>query len=476
MRFFLFNDTAFEFIKVFLICVEFFFAAYLIGYSTFLFIAVVTGSSQLYRKRQQDRLKNTILKDHFVPISIIVPAYNEDITIVENVRSLLSLDYPLYEIIVVDDGSGDNTSAKLIEAFEMLPIRRPIQRKIDCQPVEFIYEAPTQKVPLTLIRKKNGGKADSLNMGINACKYPYFICIDADSVLQKDSLSKIVKPVLENENVVAVGGAVRPSNSVEIKDGKVINYRLPRNLLACMQVLEYDRSFLASRILFDKFNGSLIISGAFGLFKKDTVVAAGGYDASTMGEDMELVVKLHDYCVSNDVPYLIRYATDAICWSQVPENLGDLCKQRRRWHIGLFQSMWKHRIMLANPKFGLTSFVSYFYFLIYELLSPFIEVFGILTMILALFVDLINVPFMLLFFGIYALFGSVMSMTAFFARTQTIDLKLKFRDVLKALMLCTFEICVLRFILAWVRATAFIGYKKKKMQWGRIQRQKINLK
>lgn len=476
MRFFLFNDTAFEFIKVFLICVEFFFAAYLIGYSTFLFIAVVTGSSQLYRKRQQDRLKNTILKDHFVPISIIVPAYNEDITIVENVRSLLSLDYPLYEIIVVDDGSGDNTSAKLIEAFEMLPIRRPIQRKINCQPVEFIYEAATQKVPLTLIRKKNGGKADSLNMGINACKYPYFICIDADSVLQKDSLSKIVKPVLENENVVAVGGAVRPSNSVEIKDGKVINYRLPRNLLACMQVLEYDRSFLASRILFDKFNGSLIISGAFGLFKKDTVVAAGGYDASTMGEDMELVVKLHDYCVSNDVPYLIRYATDAICWSQVPENLGDLCKQRRRWHIGLFQSMWKHRIMLANPKFGLTSFVSYFYFLIYELLSPFIEVFGILTMILALFVDLINVPFMLLFFGIYALFGSVMSMTAFFARTQTIDLKLKFRDVLKALMLCTFEICVLRFIMAWVRATAFIGYKKKKTQWGRIQRQKINLK
>ena len=196
MRFFLFNDTAFEIIKVFMICVEFFFAAYLIGYSTFLFIAVVTGSSQLYRKRQQDRLKNTILKDHFVPISIIVPAYNEDITIVENVRSLLSLDYPLYEIIVVDDGSGDNTSAKLIEAFEMLPIRRPIQRKIDCQPVEFIYEAATQKVPLTLIRKKNGGKADSLNMGINACKYPYFICIDADSVLQKDSLSKIVKPVL----------------------------------------------------------------------------------------------------------------------------------------------------------------------------------------------------------------------------------------------------------------------------------------
>lgn len=476
MMYFLFNDTAFEIIKVFLICSEIFFAVYLIGYSTFLFISVITGSSTLYKKRQQDKLKNTILNNHYVPISIIVPAYNEDVTIVENVRSLLMLDYPLYEIIVVDDGSRDKTSAKLIAAFDMLPIRRPIQRMIDCQPVEFVYEAATHKVPLTLIRKKNGGKADSLNMGINACKYPYFICIDADSVLQYDSLSKIVKPVLENENVVAVGGAVRPSNSVEIENGSVKNYRLPKNLLACMQVLEYDRSFLASRILFDKFNGSLIISGAFGLFKKDTVIAAGGYDPTTLGEDMELVVKLHDYCVSNDIPYLIRYATDAICWSQVPENLADLSKQRRRWHIGLFQSMWKHRVMLANTKFGLTSFISYFYYLIYELLSPFIEILGIATMILAFLADLINLPFMLMFFGIYALFGSVMSMTAFFARIQTIDLKITFLDVLKALLLCTVEICVLRFVLVWVRATAFFGYKKRKLHWGKIQRQKINLK
>lgn len=476
MRYMIFNDSVFEFIKTAMIWVEIFFAAYLIGYSTFLFIAVVTGSSSLYKKRQQDRLKNTIIGDHFVPISIIVPAHNEAVTVVENIRSLLALEYPIYEIIVIDDGSVDNTSRKIIDAFKMEVIRRPIQRKIACEPVEFVCEAPGQKVPLTLIRKKNGGKADSLNMGINACKYPYFICIDADSVLQHDSLSKIVKPVLENENVVAVGGAVRPSNSVQILRGRVINYRLPKNLLACMQVLEYDRSFLASRILFDKFNGSMIISGAFGLFKKEAVINAGSYDPTTMGEDMELVVKLHDYCVSNDLPYLIRYATDAICWSQVPERMSDLCKQRRRWHIGLFQSMWKHRVMLANPKFGALSFISYFYFLIYELLSPFIEVFGIAAMIIASFADLINVPFMLLFFGVYALFGSVMSMTAFFARIQTIDLKVTFRDAMKALLLCTVEISALRFILAWVRATSFIGYKKKKLKWGRIQRQKINLK
>ena len=261
------NQDNFMVVKTILDWINVFFVIYLIGYSSFLFLAVVVGSSDLYKKRHQEELKNTLLQNYYVPISIIVPAYNEEVTVVETVKSLLSLEYTLYEIIVVDDGSKDTTSQKLIEAFDMKPIRRPIHRKIQCQPEEFVYESVSEKVPLTLIRKKNGGKADSLNMGINACKYPYFICMDADSVLQYDSLTKISKPLLEQGDIVAVGGVVRPANSVTLEHGRVLNYQLPNNILACMQVLEYDRSFLASRILFDKFNGSLIISGVFGLFK-----------------------------------------------------------------------------------------------------------------------------------------------------------------------------------------------------------------
>lgn len=470
------NDEVFEAIKITLEWINSFFVVYLVIYSTFLFLAVTIGASELYKRKQHDKLKNTLLKDYYIPVSILVPAYNEEVTIVENVISLLSLDYKLYEIIVVDDGSKDSTSKKLIEAFNMHPISRPIQRKIQCQPEEFIYETTLQKVPLTLIRKKNGGKADTLNMGINACKYPYFICMDADSVLQYDSLSKIVRPIIENDNVVAVGGVVRPSNGATLEKGRVIDYKLPSKLIACMQVLEYDRSFLASRILFDKFNGSLIISGAFGLFKKETVIAAGGYDHGTMGEDMELVVKLHEYCCANNLPYYIKYATDAICWSQAPERLRDLCRQRKRWHLGLFQSMWKHKVMLFNPKYGAAGIVSYFYFLMYELLSPFIEIFGILSMIVSFIVDLINVRFMILFFAIYTVFGCVLTMTAFFARTHTIDLKVSFGDALRALLLCFFEIGALRFVLAFVRTVAFVGYKKKKLNWGRIERKKINVK
>lgn len=463
-------------IKLFLEWVSYFFIAYLIGYSTFLFLSVIVGSLDLYKRNRQEKFKSILPTDYHLPISIIVPAHNEEITVVDTVRSLLALDYRSYEIIVVDDGSSDATSEVLAKAFDMHVVHRPIRRRIECRREECVYETSAQKVPLTLIRKENGGKADALNMGINASTFPYFICMDADSVLQYDSLRRIAQPVLEDGKVVAVGGIVRISNDVELENGRVKRYRLPRSILAFMQVLEYDRSFLASRILFDRFNGSLIISGAFGLFKKDTVIAVGGYDNKTMGEDMELVVKLHEYCTINGIDYAIRYATDAICWTQVPERLRDLCKQRKRWHLGLFQSMYKHRIMFCNHRFGAVSYISYIYFLIYELLSPFIEVFGVFTMVLAWWCDLINVPFMLLFFLIYAVFGGVLTLTAFFSRIYTADLSVSFRDGVKAVCLCLFELGLLRFILAWVRCTAFVGYKKKKLNWGRIERRKSDLK
>lgn len=466
----------FDSVKLLLTGVGYFFIAYLIGYSTFLFLSVIVGSLDLYKHHRQEQFKSILPSDYYVPISIIVPAYNEEITVVDTVRSLLTLEYRAYEIIVVDDGSKDRTSEVLAKAFDMHLVHRPIRRQVDCQREEFIYETRAQKVPLTLIRKKNGGKADTLNMGINAANFPYFICMDADSVLQYDSLRRIVQPVLADGNVVAVGGIVRISNDVELENGRVQRYRLPRNILAFMQVLEYDRSFLASRILFDRFNGSLIISGAFGLFKKATVIAVGGYDRKTLGEDMELVVKLHEYCTSNRIPYSIRYASDAICWTQAPERLRDLCKQRRRWHLGLFQSMYKHRTMFSNHRFGAVSFVSYLYFLIYELLSPFIEIFGVCTMALAWWFDLINVPFMVLFFLIYAVFGAILTLTAFFSRIYTADLTVSFGDGVRAACLCLFELVFLRFILAWVRCTAFIGYRKRWLSWGRIERRKINLK
>ena len=465
-----------ETIQMLLLFVEGFFILYMIGYASFLFLSVAVGSSDLYAGKRRVLLRNELSNDYYVPVSILVPAHNEGVTIQATIRSLLALDYKLYEIIVVDDGSSDNTVQILRDAFRLQQIDRPIQRRVACRPAQAVYESRAWKVPITLITKENGGKADALNMGINVAAYPYFVCIDADSVLQCDSLEKIVRPLLENAQVVAVGGAVRPCNGAEIETGRIIRYSMPKKLLACMQVLEYDRSFLASRILFDKFNGNIIISGAFGLFQKELVIQTGGYDPSTMGEDMELVVKLHVFCREHGLPYLIRYAADAICWTQVPEHLRDLCRQRRRWHIGLFQTMMKHRRILANLKYGAVSFVSYFYFLIYELFSPYIEVFGLLATVLAVAVDLINVPFMVAFFAVYVVYTAILSLTAFFARIHTVDLTLALSDVFKAVGPCAVEVSCLRFVMAWVRITALIGYRRKKAHWGTIQRKEIQYK
>lgn len=254
--------------KTFFEYVSIFFLVYLIGYASFLFLSVTVGSSTLYQLKRRSRLKNELQQAYYVPVSILVPAYNEEVTIEESIRSLLALEYKLYEIVVVDDGSKDHTAEVLRQAFHMRKVNQPIQRRLPCQPELVVYESNAYKVPITLICKKNGGKADALNMGINASRYPYFVCMDADSMLQYDSLEKIVRPVLEEGSVVAVGGAVRPCNGANIKNGRVVSFRLPNRILPCMQVLEYDRSFLAARILLDKFNGSIIISGAFGLFKK----------------------------------------------------------------------------------------------------------------------------------------------------------------------------------------------------------------
>lgn len=464
------------FVQAFLWAVGGFFILYLIGYATFLFLSVAVGASVLNQRKREERYRAHVARDCFVPVSVIVPAHNESVTIVSSVRSLLTLDYSLYEVIVVDDGSTDATAERLIEAFGLTRIQRPIRSVLGTRPVREVWmgRVGAAGVPVTLVRKENGGKSDALNVGINVSRFPYFVCMDADSVLQRDSLREIVAPVIEDDTVVAVGGLVRPANGVTIRDGRAQGYSLPRRMIPAMQVLEYDRSFLSARILLDQFNGNLIISGAFGLFRKDVVVAAGGYDPNTVGEDMELVTRLHVFCRGNQIPYRIRYASDAVCWSQAPETMGDLLRQRRRWHTGLYECMRKHGRLFANLRYGPVAVLSYTYFLIYELLSPMIELFGLATVAVAFAFNFINVPFMVVFFLVYALFGAVMSLTAFFTRAQTRDLRLTLEDALRAVLLSLFEVTVMRFVLAVTRMLALVGYRRRRGTWDKVARTSLD--
>lgn len=452
-----------------------FFTVYLIGYSTYLFLSVVIGGIYLDKKNTMNKIHNELKHDYYFPISIIVPAYNEEVTIIDSINSLINLNYKIYEIIVVNDGSRDDTAKVLIDHFKLKETKRPIHLRLKCKPIKSIYEGKTNRegVTITLIDKENGGKGDALNMGICASRYPYFLGLDADSLLQKDTLEKIIQPVLESDKVVAVGGLVRVAQCVEVKDGEIVNYLFPSNLIVAMQVMEYERSFLASRIMNDHFNGNLIISGAVGLFKKDIVINVGGYDTDTLGEDMELVVKLHTFCRNNKIPYEIRYEPNAICCSQAPSSFKDLFTQRRRWHLGLFQSLIKYKRIFLNINFGLIGFISYIYYLVYEFLSPFIEVIGVLAIIFASWYGELNFKYMIFFYLLYTMFGGILTITAFFQRIYTQHINIGKRDILKAVLICIIESIFFHFILSFTRITAFKGYRKSKLKWGSIKREKI---
>jgi len=454
--------------------ISLFFVVYMIIYTTYLFITVFYGAIQLHTQDRMIRYNNELKHEYYIPISVLVPAYNEEVTIVDSIRSLLNLQYKLYELVIVDDGSKDATSKVLIEYFHLIRTRKPIHERIPTAKVKEVYEGQMKNIKITLVIKENGGKGDALNAGVNISRYPYVVAIDADSLLQGDSLERIIQPVMRDERIIAVGGMIRISQTVHMDQGKVIDYRLPWNPIVGMQVVEYDRSFLASRILLDQFNANLIISGAFGLFRKDVLMAVGGYSIDTLGEDMELVMKINAYCINNQRQCRIAYEPKAICWSQSPSSLKDVMKQRKRWYLGLYQSLSKYK-ELANPfKAGFSRSFSYYYYLFFELWSPYIEVLGILNIILAWQLNLLFVPFMIRLLLIYTGYNILLSMTAFLQRVYSQGIKLHGSDILKALLMVTLETALYRYILSFVRATAFIGYKKKKNVWGEIQRKKQN--
>ncbi len=452
-----------------------FFVIYLIGYASSLFAACVFGSVKLFERYRMEEMKNKLPNEHFVPVSLLVPAHNEESAILGTVYSLLDLNYNIFEIIVIDDGSTDKTADVMVERFGMLPVRRPIRMQLPSRAATAVYEAKQGFVPITLITKENGGKADALNMGINAAKYPYILTIDADTMLDENALKNIMVPAMENDDVIAVGGIVRPANDLKIGKGKVVRPSMPKKLLACMQAFEYDRSFLSSRLLFDKMNAILIISGAFGLYRKREVIAVGGYQRETIGEDMELVVKLHAYSKMHGLNHRISYAPDAVCWTQVPNHIGDYVRQRRRWHIGLFQTLQSYRWLLRRRAIGGNLWISFAYYLIYELLSPIIEVIGVLTILLSLWLGLVNIPFMLLFMLVYVVFGWMLTLTAFFSRIHTQNTGITNGDIARSVLFCLLENTVLKCILTFARLTAFQGYRRRKLEWNKVTRQTVDV-
>ena len=349
-----------------------------------------------------------VAKSSIVPsVSIIAPAYNESATIVENVRSLFSVYYNDLEIIVINDGSKDDSLNKLIEAYNLIKVPFYVHEQIPTKPIRGVYKStnPAYK-KLIVVDKINGGKADALNVGINISSQQYITCIDVDCVLEQDAILRMVKPFMTftDRHVIATGGVIRVANSCDIEGGKITKVRVPSDMLARIQTVEYMRAFLLGRMAWSSINGLLIISGAFGMFDREIVIASGGYNTTTVGEDMELVVRMRVYMEDRKRPYSVEYISDPLCWTEVPTSYKILWRQRDRWLRGTIETLSIHRGMFFNYKYRLLGLVSYPYWFFFEMLAPVVEFFGWLFFFLLLGLGMIQWPFfLLLLFFIVAL-------------------------------------------------------------------------
>ena len=308
----------------------------------------------------------------YKPVSVIVPAHNEEATIVHTVRSALAVRYPELEVVAVNDGSTDGTLERLVDAFNLVPCPGAVFSDIPCKEIRGLYESLSHP-GLRVVDKEQGGKADALNAGINASTFPLVCNIDADSIIDARSMVHITRPFLEDHRVVAVGGVVMPANGCDIVDGVVTKVRVAKNILARFQTIEYLRAFLFGRIGWSRLNALMIVSGAFAIFRRTALVETGGYRTDTVGEDMELVLRMHRVFADKKKPYRIMFLPDPICWTQAPEDMRSLGKQRRRWQRGLADSLVKNRQLCLNPRYGGVGLIGFPFFVLCELLSPVVE-------------------------------------------------------------------------------------------------------
>ncbi|MGG4167411.1 glycosyltransferase [Rossellomorea vietnamensis] len=407
------------------------------------------------------------------PVSILVPAYNESVGIMATVRSLLSIEYPEYEIIIVNDGSTDDSMEKLVETFQLVKIKWVIRQQLKTQPVKGVYQSKLYK-NLLVIDKENGGKADALNAGINVSNFPYFCSIDGDSVLERTAFLKVMKPIVESDGeVIASGGSIRIANGCEIESGEIVKVGLSRSPLVVMQVIEYLRAFLMGRIGLSRHNLLLIVSGAFGVFSKRWVVDAGGY-SHTVGEDMELVVRLHRYVKEQKADKKIVYVPDPVSWTEAPESLKYLRRQRSRWHRGLFESLWIHRRLLFNPKYGSIGMISMPYFLIIEFLGPVVELMGYLIMVLSIFLGGVYLEFAILLFLLSILYGSVLSMAAVLLEEWSVRKFPKATDIGRLFAYSLTETLWYRPLTVFWRCEGILDVIRKKRGWGEMARKGVS--
>ncbi len=404
------------------------------------------------------------------PVTILVPAYNEESTIAASVRSMLQLDYPELEIVVVNDGSRDDTLETLKREFALVAYPEAYWRRIEVKPIRGIYRS-TRFSNLRVLDKENGGKADALNAAINAARYPIVCGVDADSVLERESLRRVIAPFLLDPHVIASGGTVRIANGCHVRDGFMESVGLPDRMLPLLQIVEYLRAFLFGRLGWAPLNAVLIVSGAFGVFRKEAVIGAGGYRTDTVGEDMELVVRLHRQHRLRGLPYRIVFVPDPVCWTEAPESLRVLKSQRTRWQRGLAESLSLNAALCFNPRGGAPGWLAFPFMLLFEWLGPLIEVAGYAFMAVAFLTGIISftafAAFVLLAIGL----GTMLSANALLLEEITFHLYKKPSELMLLAVAALFENFGYRQLVSFWRLQGLLQWiARTKGRWGEMTR------
>ena len=409
---------------------------------------------------------------HMPKISVLAPAYNEEANVIENVKSLLTLDYPSFEIMVINDGSTDDTLKKLIHNFDLYLDEAIHFKHVPSNNIKGIYKSRNKAYKnLKIVDKVNGGKADALNSGINCCSHDIICCIDVDCVLERDALLKLIKPFLNNtKKVIASGGIIRVANSCVIEDGRITEVRLPDSFIARAQILEYFRAFLMGRMAWSRVDGLLLISGAFGMFDKATVIEAGGYNRDTVGEDMELLVRMRRLMREKKIPYKVGFVPDPLCWTEVPQTWKVLYMQRNRWTRGTVETLNIHKKMLFNPSYGVLGLLSTPYWMFFEWFAPIIEFFGILFFVFLLIFGQVNWVVFLIFFGVVYSFSILFSITALFFEEFSFQQYKKPEYMIRLLYTAMLEPLIYHPFVMWSAIRGNLDLVLGKKSWGKMTR------
>jgi cellulose synthase/poly-beta-1,6-N-acetylglucosamine synthase-like glycosyltransferase len=426
--------------------------------------------SDYVRRRPLIDYETIATSETTTPMTILVPAYNEMPVIVQSVKALLRARYPSLEVVIINDGSTDETLQALIDGFALVQVERVPRANLECNEVIGVYACPLDD-RLVVIDKLNGGKGDALNAGLRYARYPLFCSIDSDTMIDDDALVRLARSFQTHPETIACGGVVRIVNGSKVHDGHVVAVETPRSVIVNVQIVEYLRAFLTGRTGWARLGALLIISGAFGVFRRDVVIACGGYDHTTVGEDAELVVRMHRHCCDNKIPYRVAFLPDPVCWTEAPSSMRVLGRQRKRWHRGLVETLWRHRGMIGRRRYGTVGMLALPYFVLFEALGPLIELVGYSLMVLALSLGVIDPGVALLMFALALTYGLVLSFGALLVEERAFCRYRRWRCVLRLAFAAFVENFGYRQYGAFVRAMAYVAIvRRRKSSWGEMTR------